>query len=53
VVFDGYGRTWKTENRKQKTGGKILINISELPAGVYFFRIITEQGEVVRKVLKE
>jgi len=50
-IFDIYGRTQKTESRKQK--GKILMEISELPVGVYFLRIITEQGEVVRKVLKE
>jgi len=50
-IFDIHGRAQKTESRKQK--GKILMDISELPIGVYFLRIITEQGEVVRKVLKE
>jgi len=50
-VFDIYGKVLKTESRRQK--GKILMDISELPVGVYFLRIKTEQGEVVKKVLKE
>jgi len=29
------------------------INISHLSAGVYFVKIITEKGQVFRKVLKE
>jgi hypothetical protein len=29
------------------------IDISHLPAGLYFVKIITESGEVVRKVVKE
>jgi hypothetical protein len=40
VIFDIYGR-------KQKAERGILIDISDLPAGVYFLRIRTEQGEVV------
>ena len=49
-VFDVYGR---------KVGAypcgrpETTINISELPAGVYFLRIKTEQGEVVKKVVKQ
>jgi hypothetical protein len=30
-----------------------LLNISHLPAGIYFVKICTEAGEVVRKVVKE
>jgi hypothetical protein len=29
------------------------IDISHLPAGIYFVKIFTEVGEVTRKVLKE
>jgi len=50
-IFDIYGRTQKAESKKQK--GKILMDISELPVGVYFLLLTTEQGEVVKKVLKE
>ena len=30
-----------------------LINISHLPAGVYFVKISTEVGEVIKKAVKE
>ena len=49
-VFDVYGRKLfeqKAEGRKQKE-----IDISDFRAGVYFVRIITEQGVVVKKVVK-
>jgi hypothetical protein len=49
VIYDVFGKiqridNWKTEN---------IIDISHLPAGVYFVKISTEAGEVTRKVLKE
>jgi hypothetical protein len=52
VVFDIYGREQKAESRKDKATG-IIMDISELPSGVYFVKICTETGEVVRKVVKE
>jgi hypothetical protein len=51
MIFDIYGRVQNIESKNQK--GEILMDISELPVGVYFLRITTEQGEVVRKVVKE
>lgn len=50
-IFDIYGRKQKAESKK--IGSEILIDISHLSAGIYFLRIRTEQGDVVRKVLKE
>jgi hypothetical protein len=47
-VFDVYGRKQKAENRKQN-----LIDISHLQTGLYFVKITTEAGEVIRKVVKE
>ena len=49
VIYDVFGKiqkieNWKTENR---------IDISHLSTGIYFVKISTESGEVVRKVLKE
>ena len=49
IIYDVFGKiqkigNWKTEN---------AIDISHLPAGVYFVKICTEVGEMVRKVLKE
>ncbi|MDR0793968.1 MAG: S8 family peptidase [Chitinophagaceae bacterium] len=54
-VFDVYGRNvgintsicsenWRDEN---------VINISHLSAGVYFLKLSTELGEVVKQILKE
>jgi len=30
-----------------------LINISHLPTGIYFVKIHTEAGELVKKIVKE
>ena len=51
VIFDISGRKQKIEREKGER--KVLIDISELPVGVYFLRIKTEQGKVVKKVVKE
>jgi len=42
-VFDVYGKNVLSNH---------LINISHLQTGVYFVRIATEQGVVMRKVVK-
>jgi hypothetical protein len=49
-VFDVYGRNVleHTANLSPHTA----IDISHLPAGIYFVKIRTEAGEVVRKVVK-
>jgi len=52
-VFDVYGRKLKGEGKKEKGEKEFLIDISDLATGVYFLRIMTEQGETVRKVVKE
>jgi hypothetical protein len=46
-VFDVYGRKQKAESRKKNE-----IDISHLPAGIYFVKITTEKGQVVKKVVK-
>jgi hypothetical protein len=51
-IFDIYGRKHECTNAR-KHEKENLIDISKLPSGIYFLRIMTEQGEVVRKVLKE
>jgi len=50
-VFDVYGR--KLLSYPSLMSPETTINISHLSAGVYFLRIVTEQGETVRRVLKE
>ena len=52
-VFDIYGRKQKAESRKgEKENGEMVMDISELAVGVYFVKIYTESGEVVKKVVK-
>ena len=50
-IFDVYGR--KLLSPMPQTFPKTVLNISHLQAGVYFVKIRTEAGEVVKKVLKE
>jgi len=53
-VFDIYGRKQKTENRMSEIGqSEIVINISDLASGVYFVKIYTNAGVVVKKVVKQ
>jgi hypothetical protein len=49
VIYDVFGKIRKIENWKTEN----TIDISHLPAGVYFVKISTEAGEVTKKVLKE
>ena len=52
-VFDVFGRKLKGKGGKEQGGGKIQLDISDLSAGIYFVKIRTETGEVVKKVVKE
>jgi len=49
VIYDVFGKIQKMENWKTAN----TIDISHLPEGVYFLKICTEKGEVMKKVLKE
>ena len=51
-VFDVYGRKLSS-NHLISTSPHHQINISHLSAGIYFLKISTEAGEVIRKVVKE
>jgi hypothetical protein len=51
-IFDVYGKKQKAEGRRQKAEGEILLDISRLPAGVYFLKITTENGVVTEKIIK-
>ena len=50
-VYDIYGR--KLQSKIVNLKSKIVMDISEYPAGIYFLQIRTEQGEVVKKVVKQ
>jgi hypothetical protein len=49
-VFDVYGR--KQLSSTCPPAHSSSINISHLPAGIYLVKIVTEQGNVIRKVVK-
>ena len=49
-IFDVNGRQQKAESRKQKAESEIVLDISHLPAGVYFIKI---SDDVVGKFIKE
>jgi len=51
-VYDIYGRKQKGERRKEKGEKEIIIDISELYNGIYFVKIQTKNGEIVKKVVK-
>jgi len=60
-IFDMMGRTVHVETRHatslqsqiENRPSPIEMNISHLPTGIYFLRIMTDEGVVVRKVVKE
>ena len=54
-IFDVYGRKPISDTRYPTSEigkSEIEINIAHLPAGVYFVKISTELGEIVKKVVK-
>ncbi|MDR2972593.1 MAG: S8 family peptidase [Bacteroidales bacterium] len=50
-VFDIYGRAVSTHYSLLTT--HYSIDISHLPAGIYFVKVVTKQGEIVKKVVKQ
>jgi len=57
-IFDVIGQLQKSEivNRKSEIVNRkseIVMDISHLPSGMYFVKILTASGEVVKKVIKQ
>ena len=54
-IFDVYGRNIgiNTLVRPENSRSENVINISHLSAGVYFVKLYTELGEVMKKIVKE
>ena len=50
-IYDILGRNFISQSSFQSQ--EITIDISQLPRGIYFVKIETELGEVVKKVIKE
>jgi len=51
-IYDVYGKMQKAESGKWKAES-IVIDISHLQAGVYFVKVLTEQGEITKKIVKQ
>jgi hypothetical protein len=51
-VFDVFGRK-QSSHHLIPTSSHHLFNISHLQAGIYFLKITTDTGEVVKKVIKQ
>jgi hypothetical protein len=52
-VFDVSGRMQKAESRMQNVEEERVLDISHLPTGIYFVKVTTEQGEIVKKIVKQ
>jgi len=51
-LFDVYGRKLSSFNFSN-TSGHININISNQSSGFYFVKIITKQGNIIKKIVKQ
>ena len=52
-VFDITGRKQKAESRRHNDESEIVLDISHLKAGIYLVKIFTDQGEIVKKIIKQ
>ena len=50
VVYDVYGRRQQTTDNGQQT---LSIDVANLSNGVYFVKVVTENGEVVKRFIKK
>ena len=48
VVYDVYGRQQSTDNGQQS-----FIDVADLNSGVYFVKVVTNEGEVVKRFVKK
>ncbi|MCB0819230.1 MAG: T9SS type A sorting domain-containing protein [Bacteroidetes bacterium] len=48
-VFNTIGSLVYSNSSKMSSKGVLKMNLSDAPAGVYFIRITTDQGEIVKK----
>ena len=50
VVYDVYGRQQVTETTSHQGG--LVIDVTDLKSGVYFVKVVTENGEAVKRFIK-
>ena len=51
VVYDIYGRHQVTETPSRQ--GNLSIDLSDLKSGIYFVKINTEKGNIVKRIIKQ
>ena len=51
-VLDMYGRT-QNLYASELQGFRASVEVSELNSGVYFVKVVTDNGEVVRRFIKK
>src|SRR6185295_12432998 len=52
-VFDMLGHRLSAQNQEAGTKNQVLVDVSSIPAGIYFVKVKTEHGLVMRKILIE
>ena len=50
-IYDVYGRRQVTETPSHQ--GNLVIDLSELKSGIYFVKINTEKGNIVKRIIKD
>lgn len=51
VVFDIFGRLQVTETPSRQ--GDVTVDVVDLNSGVYFVKVVTENGEIAKRFIKE
>ena len=51
VVYDMFGRHQVTETPSRQ--GDLSVDVTNLNSGVYFVKVVTENGEVVKRFIKK
>ena len=50
VVYDVFGRHQLTETPSRQ--GNLVVDVANLNSGVYFVKIVTSEGEIVKRFVK-
>ena len=50
-IYDVYGRRQVTETPSHQ--GNVVIDVENLKSGIYFVKINTEKGNIVKRIIKD
>ncbi|MBO7288178.1 MAG: T9SS type A sorting domain-containing protein, partial [Bacteroidales bacterium] len=50
-IYDIFGR--QQDNKTTRQQGNLSVDVSNLNRGIYFVKVMTENGEIVKKFVKE